>query len=183
MVKRVVLPHDKQDLDLFVRRYVPYEVTQLVGTAAVLYDPRAVSAPLDDGKVIRNALLEAFLIHLRSLDDFLGKTEDGRNPRDVLAIDLLDTWVPRNFLDEDVRDSVNAQLAHLSIKRVPGPEHPWHVIKLAVDAIEALDVFVNELRNAGDVQLAEWAAAMESSTEWARNRIEEMPNTELMFSS
>lgn len=60
------------------------------------------------------ALLEAILVHLRLLDEFLG----GRRPdsRGVYATTWVSTWSTGGFLGAD-RDRVDAKVAHLATRR------------------------------------------------------------------
>jgi hypothetical protein len=84
------------------------------------------------------ALLEAVLIHLRLLDDFLGNRKQRvrsvnrwnvwkrwrvwrRRPHvqdDVFARHWNPTWAPRQFLSKLERKRMNQQLAHLSSQRL-----------------------------------------------------------------
>jgi hypothetical protein len=56
-----------------------------------------------------NAVLEAFLVHVRVLDDFLGKRTHHRE--DVLATGYCPEWGPRSALEEAVRTDVDRRVA------------------------------------------------------------------------
>jgi hypothetical protein len=70
-------------------------------------------------RLIDDALLEATLVHLRLLDDFLASK--GRHPLQVHAKDWISQsdWKPKDWLKDDVRRRINGQVAHLSKDRDP----------------------------------------------------------------
>lgn len=129
--------HAPEVLEAFATEHIPYELNMLVAVTV-----RLPSAERD--QVITNAYIESFCTHLRVLDDFLGADHIplGSRARDVLAVDFLASWTPTRFLDRRTREAVNAQVAHLSIYRVSGPKHPWH-LRLARQACDAFGNFVN----------------------------------------
>jgi len=62
-----------------------------------------------------DALLEAWLVHIRLLDDFL---RHGQSKKDAaIARDWHGKWRSDGFLDDEDRAVLNAQLTHLSWKR------------------------------------------------------------------
>jgi hypothetical protein len=68
------------------------------------------------------ALLEAGLMHLRALDEFLG----GRGPstRDARATDWAPHWARSGFLLERERKRIDTKLPHLSLTRARRPDIP-----------------------------------------------------------
>jgi hypothetical protein len=75
------------------------------------------------------ALLEAVLVHLRLLDDFLGspkqcerRESSARN--DVFARHWVPSWRPNRFLTGKQRKRINAQLMHLAWRRL---DSGWNI--------------------------------------------------------
>lgn len=84
--------------------HVAYEVNMLVETA------RRLTPPLADTVTI-NAYVESFLIHARSLDNFLRPIPTGRqSPRkgDVFAQHFYAKWIGRGSLPDGLRLEVRA---------------------------------------------------------------------------
>lgn len=116
---------------------------QLLASASASPGADISSMPGADD-VVRNALLEACLIHLRLLDDFLGGRPKGD---DVSAQHWLPTWRPRRFLSRQQTVDINAQLAHLAARR----QHwnfEWPVRTLAVACAGRFEEFFSELERA-----------------------------------
>jgi hypothetical protein len=109
--------------------HVAYEAFMLAGTTQLIEKnfppPSRVKAPMRD--VVRNALLESSLIHIRVLDDFLSRYAPARTD-DVVAGDFLSSWEPRTCLTQDERDYLNKRLMHLTTVRAEGPA-PWQLGK------------------------------------------------------
>jgi hypothetical protein len=95
-------------------KHVLYEVGQVVFMAMR-------RTALGDDQTATNAVLEAFLVHARILDDFLGKATPHKE--DVLAVDYLPTWRPDYALDEAVRLEIDRRVAHITARRVT--VHAW----------------------------------------------------------
>jgi hypothetical protein len=69
------------------------------------------------------ALLEAVLVHLRLLDDFVGSPRQWQAPSrrdgdDVFARHWDPRWRPNRFLSPKQRERTNAHLAHLTARRL-----------------------------------------------------------------
>lgn len=98
------------DPEEYLREHFTYEVEMLVGTAERLIFPaRGTDA------VVRNALLESFLIHVRCLDSFLSGY--GARATDVTARKLLG-WADSGSEMSTIREAINKTVAHLTTGRV-----------------------------------------------------------------
>lgn len=99
-------------------RHVCYEVEQVAlgthRTAPARTYEASGNLLVEDGH-LHNVILEAFLVHVRVLDDFLGK----RQPReeDVLAIDYCPEYEPALALDSEDRLDIDRRVAHLTLRR------------------------------------------------------------------
>src|SRR5659263_136980 len=91
--------------------HVAYEVNMLVETA------RRLTPPLAD-TVTNNAHLESFLIHARSLDNFLRPIPKNPQQDDVFAQHFYAKWIGKGSLPDGLRDDVNKRVAHLTDTRV-----------------------------------------------------------------
>lgn len=103
--------------------HIAYEVEMLVLTgrellARGLEDLSSAVSPSDAEGLLNNLLVESFLIHARNLDDFLTYSQSKRRPRDVLALDYNDNWIPTDVLAGSVRVLINRRVAHLTIDRL-----------------------------------------------------------------
>lgn len=128
-------------------REVEYEVTTMFGQVEALMLPRR-----DWRDPVYMALVEAPLVHLRLLDDFLGRDLPERHD-DVVARHFLANWTPQPFLDQRTRDTINAQLHHLAGRRRAGATWDFPCM-LAAFAHRFLE-FANELAEQ-DPDRAEW---------------------------
>jgi hypothetical protein len=94
--------------------HVAFEVWALVEQIIVYIERHGPRFPSGSSTFPdEQALLEAALVHLRLLDEFLGCT--GRNADDVKACDWPG-WSPNGFLGAQ-RKAINAHVAHLSRRR------------------------------------------------------------------
>jgi hypothetical protein len=103
---------DKIHTDIFVE-HIPYEIDMLRETYRML---AAVPPPTD---ALKNALIEAFCVHARSLLDFFKSTSTNTN--DAVATEFATGYVPQ--IDETVdplktiRLKLNKQIFHLTKDR------------------------------------------------------------------
>src|SRR5437762_1252126 len=110
--------------------------------------------------LLREAVLESYLIHVRGLNEFLLKGRDGRGTRvdDVVAEDYFDgrwsTVVP--LLIQPELDDIHRRIAHLSTHRLarntPGTRFNWAgqdpLDRWARTIHGGLKSFIDDLRNA-----------------------------------
>jgi hypothetical protein len=101
--------HD-ENLDRFARS-VSYSVRTCVVQLATIVEkygnlqPEAFRDPTED------ALLEAGLMKVRALDEYL---KGGSRPTDIRPSDWVEGWQPKHWLDPRVRSQIDWQVAHLS---------------------------------------------------------------------
>jgi hypothetical protein len=71
---------------------------------------------------VQFAILESWLIHLRSIDDML---RDCRKGDDILISDFMPHVIPR-LIDEELRVRINKEIAHITSQRKDyGPRKHW----------------------------------------------------------
>ena len=124
---------DEQDLDEYARAHLSYEVRNAIDQAIAIEQWSGPKSPQWD------ALLEAFLMHIRLLDDFLGKAV---SDDDVSASHYVHGKTFERFLDRDEIDDLNAQVAHLAARRKGARSWP------VTDMTERLCVALEEFHNA-----------------------------------
>jgi hypothetical protein len=133
-------------LDRFGRS-VGYSVRVCVWQLATLVHkygneiPEAFEGPHED------ALLEAGLMHVRALDDFLksGGTGAGKPP-DIRATDWLRNWKSSYWLDPRVRAQIDWQVIHLS--SLSGMEFPkWQLADIGAALCNELERFFDEIEH------------------------------------
>ena len=133
----------------------------------------------DGPAVLKNATLEAMLIHMRLLIDFIAgrpgrnPTERRRSPQDLQPRDFgLPNWnnVPITNLD-GYRRLTDKYIAHLSKERFEAASSPrsWAVDRMVNDILGAFATFVLELRSANIVRPAE---TIEAGTIEARSLLD-----------
>jgi hypothetical protein len=136
-------------------RHVGYELLQCVECGARLqrWEEMAMAQPDGDAPVVFNALLEAHLLHARSVIEFLVRPIP-RQPgqRDLLRTDLLPSgcydWVPApaqsvTRLNGHWRD-LNGHLSHLSWDRVED-DRRWNYSAVASDVLAVVQAWTDWL--------------------------------------
>jgi len=116
-------------------KHVGYEVSMTAEAAARLR--RHVS----DG-VVRNALLESMLLHIRSLTDFFVRTNTHQKTTDILRTHSAPEWTPVPA-PEAARalagyDTLNKHLSHLTWERVKNGKQDY-ALAAAEDIIRIAD--------------------------------------------
>jgi len=119
------------ELDRFACEHIEFEIRMLLQQFGLLERRHDLERRYDEdvADTRRNlgadgqALLEAVLVHLRLLDDFLGHPKQAEKQGadagdDVFARHWDENWEPRRFLSKEERDRVNAQLVHLTARRL-----------------------------------------------------------------
>jgi hypothetical protein len=105
--------HDDECLEVVARSHVAYELHQM----------GAMSKPAIWGEPARLAgvaLLEAYLIHVRNLDEFLTRRR-ARWPELVVANHYFDDpWTPPTCLDRADLDHISRKIAHIYCDREDG---------------------------------------------------------------
>jgi hypothetical protein len=100
-------PLDDTILRGVAKDHLSYELKQMaLGTFRL--------TPVGD-PYLGNCVLEAFLVHVRVLDEFLGKGKP--IGEDVLAIDYCPVWVPEFAIDPATRIEIDRRIAHLTARR------------------------------------------------------------------
>lgn len=141
--------------------HVAYEVVMLVDQARVLIDRYGCAGPMGSDKdPVSNALLDAVLVHLRLLDDFL---RNGGWDTDIKASDWVPKWRPVQWLGPRVRERINWQVAHLSGLRET--EHDWYLGESVLACCEQLSRFFDEVGRVSTDRLAEFLDADEKARE------------------
>jgi hypothetical protein len=122
--------------------HVAFEVGMLVDQIEVFVDLYGALFPMgsDTASPEAQALLEAVLVHLRLLNEFLGCRS--RHPDNVRACDWPG-WSANEFLSEDMREEMNAHVAHLSCRR--STEQQWDLTELGRDCCAHVLNFFNAI--------------------------------------
>jgi hypothetical protein len=98
--------------------HICYEVDQVAmgtyRTAPARRYEESGNIIVEDGH-LGNVILEAFLVHVRVLDDFLGKSRP--REEDVLAIDYCPEYEPKMAIGEADRLDIDRRVAHLTLRR------------------------------------------------------------------
>ena len=97
---------------------------------------------VEDGH-LGNVILEAFLVHVRVLDDFLGNTK--ARGEDVLAIDYCPEYTPHRPLNPDDRLDIDRRVAHLTLRRTEQTSQWGGRRRLQVAIYNPFRVFLSEL--------------------------------------
>ena len=137
-----------------VSSHLHYEVGMLQSTA------RGLASGIFGWKnTVANAMLEAFVLHVRVVVDFLYPRGRGLKDSDVLAGDFFDSpeqWCKvrdkhiikesREIL-EDARDRADKEMAHLLYSRlkVTEAEKVWHFVKIGNEAGKVVKIFIDNV--------------------------------------
>lgn len=169
---------DEDKLEMI--EHIEYEVAMLLGSAAEL-DERdrdgVMELPIDHPRrIARTAFLEVFLLHVRALDEFLGK-RPGR-PDDLWAGHYVGpAWSERPIVEmyhgqrdssgpiyPDVRNRINKQLAHVTTQRMDQAEFP--IAAMARDIRMALGALVRDEAIRGKPEFESLRALVNDDKRW-----------------
>jgi len=142
--------------------HVAFEVEMLVEQTRLLIKACGPHGPQGSigAEPETQALLEAVLLHLRLLVEFLGNK--GRDT-DAKANFWVPGWVPRQWLEPSVREQINWRVAHLSsLRDVYGV---WAVTEYALACLEELDRFFKAVGGGSRDRLDAFDGAEELVTE------------------
>lgn len=125
--------------------HLHYEFWMLISTAHAL----ASGVAAED--CLRNALLESFVIHLRTLSDFL--YAESKKHDDVLAGDFFVSgeWLNLRPAESDLlkkaRLRAHKEIAHLTYERlnVTPERKPWMFIEIANAINSVMDIFLQSV--------------------------------------
>lgn len=137
-----------------VSNHLRYEVEMLQSTARGL-----ASGVFGWENTAANAMLEAFVLHLRIVVDFLYPRGRGFKDSDVLAGDFFDSpeqWCKvrdKNIVKEsrkvleEARDRADKEMVHLTYDRlkVSKEEKGWQFVKIGNEAGRAVKVFIDNV--------------------------------------
>lgn len=160
---------DASRLASFARRHVSYEIGMAATGTQLLHQPPGLH-----GEALKNVLLESVLVHLRLLDEFVGRATSAHEG-DVLAVDYLDAWDPLDFgpLGE-FRRPINKQVAHLSISREAG--RLWNVLALTHSVLSECGRFFDAIEAHASPFVEPFSTAASSTfdfLEWAEELLAE----------
>lgn len=153
-----------QDELVAVSEHLYYEIEMLNGTAFGL------ASGIAGESVLKNALLESFLLHSRILLAFLYYD----NPRndDVIAENFVSDWAlnrpPESPIFKEIHFRVGKEIAHLTYKRLSVTEETkqWRFLDIAEEVSRVLHIFV---RRAPDRYLGPKMTGYKRSVESACN--------------
>lgn len=125
------------------RKHVCYEIWMLISTAHIL-----ASGTLGKEEVLKNAVMESFVIHTRSLLDFLYPTDRAQDT-DILASDFLppgqwdDERPDKSQLLATAQRRANKEIAHLTYDRldVTAETKPWKFVEISHEVERVFTVF------------------------------------------
>jgi hypothetical protein len=120
--------------------HLEYEVKMFVEQVEAIVDRYGCETPPSFSGPAEDAVLEASLVHLRLLDDFLRNRGDDT---DIKASDWVRGWQSGRWLDPRVRARINWQVAHLSALRVWSFD--WNLCEYGSACCEELGRFFEEV--------------------------------------
>jgi hypothetical protein len=148
-VNRAASTPSEEDLRL-LSEHLHYEIQMTFDLASVVLTGGYATAH----PILRNAMVEAFTIHVRQLIDFFWSGRTRRNPRDAFAADYFDSheWVsirpnrPRE-LGEDLWQKVGWGVVHLTYGRahVTAEQKEWRPVEICVALTPAVLCFVDNV--------------------------------------
>jgi hypothetical protein len=121
---------------------VSYEMRVAVSQLEILVKKYGDQIPEGYQGAHEDAVLEASLMHLRSLDDFFrgGSGRAPGRPPDMRASDWLKNWEAQLWLDPRVRSRIEWQVVHLSTMR--GIEFPpWQLPRYGAALCDEIERF------------------------------------------
>jgi hypothetical protein len=144
-------PFNDADLFLYSEEHVSYEIDMFFGMTEMLSPPNKIGAgSIAEAKRLNFAMIEAFVVHLRNLIDFL--YINNPQPTDVVASDFCAAWQtirpPISMTLESARVRANKELAHLTTTRLTGapPAKRWDFPAFAGEIGPLLHLFIKNAR-------------------------------------
>jgi len=137
------------DLDGYVD-VIGYELRELSNLTEWILSPRWPFTTNAD-QMLRNAMLEAHLLHARCLIEFLLNKDSAYKgtPQSIVARDLLPSWTPTDTITlADEHKQICDSLSHLSIKRVRAVNRDWDVRAMLDLIVRELEALTAQLGNA-----------------------------------
>jgi len=145
-----VPPMTDDELHTYSIDHLYYELEMLFFMREWLVSPNAAEREL----IINNALIEAFLIHARSLTAFLHYPPNPKYPHDVTAehyVADVEEWRrargPMPELLQDVTKRTGQEIAHLTTKRHPAgsAKKAWSPQEITLALTPRLKAFVDHV--------------------------------------
>jgi hypothetical protein len=144
LMKTKITKPSTQGLIEFSREHLYYEIW-------MFYEVGKILAGSVQNLLIRNALLESFLMHARIILDFLDNKklkDDDAIANDYLpcSVDLKLVMSPKSELLEDVHRRGHKELVHLSYKRleVELENKKWEFLKMMGEVKQRIDLFLDK---------------------------------------
>jgi hypothetical protein len=130
---------------------IAFDIYQLQACTRFLKDRglRGRLRRIPEANAIEYALLESGLIHLRALDEFLGRA-GRRYEDDVRAIHFDPDWQPERLLSDDERQLIDKRLAHITVERGKEPD-TWETDAF-IRAFEKFNEFLSGLATRNPVR-------------------------------
>lgn len=119
-------------------------------------------------QTIRNACLNATLIALRDLDDFLSPRTRHSKADDLKASDF-GYATSAGFLAESERNAINKNIAHTTLPGVSGAGIRWDIFELATKGIRQATQFLEWAEKRFGKHFLSWSAAL-----FSRRRTQEI---------
>lgn len=150
-----VRPFSDPYLLTFSAEHVAYEIDMFFGMVEVLTQSSLIGASSAAVAArLKNAMIEAFVIHLRNLIDFLYLERP--QSTDVVATDYCGAGVweaqrpPITSTLDAARIRANKEIAHLTSLRIAGtpPEKAWEPSALSTEIKPLLQLFVTTAASA-----------------------------------
>jgi hypothetical protein len=156
-------PLPDSELERVARDHVSYELIQMALGANRM-------TPAND-RFLGNTVLEACLVHVRTLDEFLGKAAP--HGEDVLAVDYCSIWKPTPALKAADRLEVDRRIAHLTARRSQG--YRWHRPRLARCVMHRFREFLDALQESEPERFEWFAGAFSEARRTLRETVEGWP--------
>ena len=130
-----------------------YELSMLLGTSRILVSDYF---QLTASPTLKNAVLESFLVHLRSLKDFLWDKDKKRKNDDIVADHFGQNCSRRNTKCQDklggksideIDTAINKQISHLTESRTNSLQgkNQWQIREIACDLAQYFDEFLKNV--------------------------------------
>ena len=145
-------PFSDEFLLEYSREHLFYELDLFLDLADLIADGQKMpSSNGDVGRILNNVVLEASVIHLRVLLEFLYPAGPGPRPTDVTADDFMTAeWegvrpeMPRSL--QTALHRSHKEMAHLTSDRLPlnSGARRWNIPTLSRDIVPVFQSFVRE---------------------------------------
>jgi len=129
-------------------KHLKYEIDMFYILAKELSVNKNLLLDISENLVIKNALIESFLVHERNIIDFL--LNNKKYDDDIICKDLLENekeLFNKSEVDKmkEIKYKINKEISHLTKARCKDEKTGWNMSDITCPLLEYFEKFINEV--------------------------------------